>query len=227
MHIQAMLATRSITQCLKHIMCPMEQVPEFQSRTFKKACMLGECPHCGWEKKLDYVVKSDFSITWQGFECLRVGNQRQNTPYGQEAAFVEGEKKTRQERVKMDGLFRGDFKAAPSNKWWQTKPLLGEAIGSMLVKDLKVALKARGLPVSGLKVNMARRLSQFELHRNNQLDPSGTIAAAALVGREEQAVGTDTTAQSQGSAAAVKSSFLTIFRNHIVKKLGKHIFMKH
>ena len=142
--IQAMLATRSITQCLKHIMCPMEQVPGFQSRTFKKACMLGECPHCGWEKKLDYVVKSDFSITWQGFERLRVGNQRQNTPYGQEAAFVEGEKKTRQERVKMDGLFRGDFKAAPSNKWWQTKPLLGGAVGSMLVKDLKVALKARG-----------------------------------------------------------------------------------
>ena len=81
--------------------------------------------------------------------------------------------------------------------------------------------------MSGLKVDMAGRLSQFELHHNNQLDPSGTIAAAALVGREEQAVGTDTTAQSQGSAAAVKSSFLTIFRNHIVKKLGKHIFMKH
>ena len=119
--------------------------------------MLGECPHCEWEKKLDYVVKSDFSITWQGFERLRVGNQRQNTPYGQEVAFVEGEKKTRQERVKVDGLFRGDFKAAPSNKWWQTNPLLGEAIGSMLVKDLKVALKARGLPVSGLKVDMAGR----------------------------------------------------------------------
>jgi hypothetical protein len=61
--IQAMLVTCSIAQCLKHIMCPMEQVPGFQSMAFKKACMLGECPHCGWEKKLDYVVKSDFSIT--------------------------------------------------------------------------------------------------------------------------------------------------------------------
>jgi hypothetical protein len=58
--IQAMLATRSVTDCLKHIMCPMEQVPGFTSKTFKKACMLGECPHCGWEKKLDYAMESDF-----------------------------------------------------------------------------------------------------------------------------------------------------------------------
>ena len=59
-----------------------------------------------------------------------MGNQRQNTPYGQETAFVEGKKKTRQERVKVDGLFHGDFVAVPSNKWWQTVPLTEASIYS-------------------------------------------------------------------------------------------------
>ena len=217
-----MLATRSVTDCLKHIMCPMEQVPGFTSKTLKKAYMLGECPHCGWEKKLDYAMESDFPITWQGFERRRVGEMRPNIAYGQEEAFVEGEKKTRQERVKVGGLFHGDFVVVPSNKWWQTEA----SIARMVVKELKAALRARGLRTSGLKAKMASRSIQFEIQRKEVLDQSGNIATAALAAQGTHVATYAATNQPARNGVA-KPSFLALFRNHIVKKLGKHIFMKH
>jgi hypothetical protein len=53
-----MLAPRSVIERFSHVTCVMVRVPGLASKTFKHACMLGVCPHCGWNTKLDYGVDS-------------------------------------------------------------------------------------------------------------------------------------------------------------------------